>query len=199
LQQIAEKPAVRGRIAPTRLVVAGFAAALVACDSALEPVATASLEPSPDLSCVAAGRLETVLFGAFTGALDWSAADLECTGMPRPNGEGGRLRFAGAVEESDRRIAIIIGIPGLRRGTADRELNSNVTLLEEGSGMFFSTSSLGSCWTDVTAQDRLDGSTDKYVITGTVYCVSPLAEVNGDSSLSIPELGFTGLLDWSAK
>jgi len=179
--------------------MAGLVAALVGCDSAIESDDTATATPSPVVSCVAGGRLETVLFGALTGPLDWAAGNLECEGMPRPNGQGGRLRFAGTAAATERRIAIIIGIPALRRGRTGRELNSNVTLLEEGSGRFFSTASLESCWTDVLAQYAMQGSADRVVISGAVYCVSPLAEVNGDGSVSIPELEFTGLLDWSAK
>jgi hypothetical protein len=38
-----------------------------------------------------------------------------------------------------------------------------------------------------------------YSIAGTLYCIAPLAEVNGDASVTVHELHFGGLLDWSAK
>jgi len=145
------------------------------------------------------GQLQTELYGAVTAQIDWSVSDLECAGMPRPNGQGARLRFAGTVGVDERRIAIIIAIPDLRREKTGNELSSNVTLIEEGSGRFFSTLDLGNCLTDITALDELDDSGDRYTIGGMLYCVAPLAEVNGDSSVSIPELHFSGLIDWGAS
>jgi len=44
----------------------------------------------------------------------------------------------------------------------------------------------------------IDPLGDLYSIDGRLYCIAPLAEVNGESSLSISELSFSGLLDWSA-
>ena len=49
------------------------------------------------------------------------------------------------------------------------------------------------------ALDALDDSGDSFALGGLLYCVSPLPEVNGDSSVSIPELRFQGLLDWSSS
>ena len=72
-----------------------------------------------------------------------------------------------------------------------------MTLIEEGGGRFFSTSGLGNCWTDVLEQLQLDE--DDYFVAGTLYCIAPLAEVNGDSSVTLRELEFGGYLDWSAK
>jgi hypothetical protein len=90
-------------------------------------------------------------------------------------------------------------MPGLERGSPARELGSNVTLIEEGSGRFFSTSGLGSCWTDVSEQQVMDDNADVYFVAGTLYCIAPLAEINGDGSVTVRELQFGGLLDWSAK
>ncbi len=90
-------------------------------------------------------------------------------------------------------------MPDLERGTTAQELGSNMTVIEEGSGRFFSTSGLGNCWTDVSEQQAMDDSGDAYFIAGTLYCIAPLAEINGDSSVTVRELRFGGRLDWSAK
>lgn len=119
--------------------------------------------------------------------------------MPRPNGNGARLRFAGTAGEDAQKIAIIIAIPGLRRAQEGSELASNVTLIEEGRGQFFSTANLDNCLTDITELDAIDDSQDRYAIGGVLYCVSPLAQINGDSSVTIVELHFVGLLDWTAS
>lgn len=150
-------------------------------------------------TCGENGRLQTELFGALAGPLDWSAGEFECSGMPRPNGQGARLRFAGQVVGADRRVAVIIALPDLERDAADVELGSKVTLIDEGSGRFFTTWDLDSCWTDITYLESTDSTGDRFDIGGTLYCVAPLAEVNGESSVSISELEFLGALDWSAK
>ncbi|MEJ2171246.1 MAG: hypothetical protein P8X59_00580 [Woeseiaceae bacterium] len=148
-------------------------------------------------SCGKRGYLSTSLYGAIDATLDWASPELECEGMPRPGSEGARLRFAST--DGERRLAIIIALPDLERGTKGRELASKVTLIEEGSGRFFSTAAPEACWTDVTLLETINGSGDRYTIGGTLYCLSPLAEVNGASSVTIAELRFQGLLDWGAS
>ena len=143
--------------------------------------------------------MRTTLYGAIETRIDWQASQLECDGMPRPNGNGARLRFAGTVGDSEQQIAIIIAIPDLRPAQRGNEYASNVTLIEEGNGRFFSTTDLNNCLTDITTLDALDKNKDRYSVGGVLYCVSPLAEVNGDSSVVIVELHFVGLLDWSAS
>ena len=154
--------------------------------------------PPPETrGCGERGYVRTSFYGEYSGPVDWSAGDLDCAGMPRPNGQGARLRFAG--QSGDLAIAIIVAMPELERGSTAQELPSNVTVIEEGSGRFFSTSGLESCWTDIVSQQRIDESSDAYFIAGTLYCIAPLAEVNGDSSVTVRELQFGGELDWSAK
>ena len=149
------------------------------------------------LACDDAGYLRGKLYGAIQVSLDWGSAEINCEGMPRPNGKGARLRFSGLATGADQQLAIIVAIPDLERDKVGRELASNVTVIEEGSGRFFSTSDLGNCLTDITILDELD--VDRYSIGGTLYCVSPLAEINGDSSVLIPELEFLGLIDWNSS
>lgn len=114
--------------------------------------------------------------------------------MLRPDGHGIRLRFAGDV--TDERLAIIIAIPDLQAGEPAVGLPSNVTITVEGSGRFFSTPNLDSCWTDVNSPTVVSGEKGSYTISGTLYCVSPLGEVNGDAAVSIPELSFTTIVNW---
>lgn len=149
--------------------------------------------------CDPEAYLETELFGGINIAIDWQASVLTCEGMPRPAGEGARLRLAGplAQDRHSRRIAFIIAIPGLRQGGTGKDMPTNVTLMEEGTGRFFSTADTTGCFTDVQRQERIDPENRKdYRITGTVYCVSPLAELNGVSSVSFTELRFTGRVEW---
>ena len=177
------------------LVLGLMSGILAACEETANHVAASTAAEAPSLACGEDGYLATTLYGAISATLDWSAADLNCEGMPRPDNEGARLRLAGV--DGDRRIAFIIAIPGLARGTVGSELPSNVTLIEEGQGRFFSTPDLNNCWTDVTRFEALGASTSAFAVGGTLYCVRPIAEVNGSSSVSLAELRFQGLLDWS--
>lgn len=146
--------------------------------------------------CVPGGSLSVAIVGGISRDLDWSGADLSCGGMPRPNGAGARLRFAGTVgtDGESRSLAFIIGLPDLRRGATAREIPAIVTLIEENSGRFFSTAEAPVCWSDVYEQTLIEG--DEFVVRGLVYCVSPLAELNGSGGVSFTDLEYTGRVDW---
>ena len=184
-----------GRVAVPGLV---SLALLGACQQAAEPAAR-PIEPEVAAApgCSSDAYLTTELYGSIEREIRWSAEDLQCESMLRPEGKGVRLRFTGAVAGSQ--LAIILALPELKRGIADAESPTVVTLTVEGSGRFFSTATAESCWSDISAQDMLDDSPDKYTISGTLFCVAPLGEINGDTAISIPELSFRGVVDWSAK
>lgn len=146
-------------------------------------------------ACAAGGSLRTTLYGTVSADIDWAGSAMSCEGMPRPNGAGARLRFAGAADENA--LAIIIGIPAFADEEAI-ELPSNVTVIVEGNGRFFSTSGLDSCWTDVTAISESGDNDHEFRVDGRLYCISPLTEVNGDGSVLINELTFSGRLDREA-
>lgn len=154
-------------------------------------------EQEPEASCGHDGHLSTRLYGSIVREIDWSAEELVCESMLRPDGKGVRLRFTGSTV--DNQIAIILALPELQRGGTDPESPTVVTLTVEGSGRFFSTPTLESCWSDIVSQDFLEDSDQSYDISGTLYCVTALGEINGDAAISIPELEFRGIIDWSAK
>jgi hypothetical protein len=80
------------------------------------------------------------------------------------------------------------------------ELPTNVTLIEEGSGRFFATPDTNGCWTDVTEHEHIDGNSGQdYMISGSVFCMSPLAELNGFASVAFTELAFTGRVNWKSQ
>lgn len=177
-------------------------APLVACESS-HIVETVEETPPPsaagpeatDSDCSQQGKLQTNLFGSLETSVSWTGSEMLCENMLRPNGNGMRLRFAGDI--GGERLVFIIAIPGIERGKSAVELPSNVTTTVEGSGRFFSTPNLDVCWTDVSSQVLLPEAPDTYVLSGTLYCVAPLGEINGEAAVSIPELTFTTLVRWS--
>ena len=182
------------------LLVAAIGLLTTGCKPADEAVIESIVaDEEPALLCGDSGHLSGELYGAIEVQLDWGKNDLECTGMPRPEGNGARLRFAGLAGSEQQSLAIITGIPDLGRDTRSAEFNSNVTLIQEGIARFFSTPELNNCLTAIASVEALDDSGDRFSISGTLYCVSPIPEVNGGSSVSIPELSFSGLLDWGAS
>ena len=161
------------------------------------PPSPAAEPETADSDCSEQGRLKTDLFGSLETSVSWTGSEMLCENMLRPNGEGVRLRFAGDIDGE--RLAFIIAIPGLERGQSAVELPSNVTTTVEGSGRFFSTLNLDVCWTDVSDQAPLAETPDTYTLSGTLYCVAPLGEINGEAAVSIPELAFTTLVHWSTS
>ena len=160
-------------------------------------------EPAPEPeaaspACGEDGRLTARLYGAIDTDIDWRTPDLACEGMPRPEGEGARLRFSGPLEDAQDSltVAFILGIPDLTEGSTGRELPTNVTLVQEGAGRFFATADTDGCWTDVHSHNLLRSGTATYEIAGTVYCLSPLAELNGNASVNFTELAFSGRIRW---
>jgi hypothetical protein len=191
---------------PKKFVARRLAAAAVSClgIAACGPAASTSgeaTEPEPAYSvgCGAEGAFQARLYGAIAAELAWSSPQYECRGMPRPDGQGVRLFFAGLDAASGERLAFILAIPGFDRDATGREFDSTLTVIEEGSGRFFSTALDASCVTDIAAIDTPGPDAERLAVHGAVFCVAPLAEVNGDSSVSIAELSFAGMLDWDAS
>jgi hypothetical protein len=175
---------------------------VAACDA---PPITADEPPVADTSfpgCEVDGQLSAELYGGIRAKLAWGADVLDCDGMIRPDGEGARLRFAGPLPtgesaEEQRSLAFIFGLPDLQRGETASELPTNVTLIEVGAGRFYGTQDTENCWTDILSQEQIGAeNAAEYRITGLLYCVAPLAELNGSSSISFADIKFTGWLSW---
>jgi len=180
------------------MVATLLVAALCACRPAPQeqPPPADNTVATPERACGDDGFLSAQLFGSIERSLDWTAEELRCESMIRPDGEGVRLRFTGSAARQT--MAIILALPTLERGLSGGDLPTVVTLTVEGSGRFFSTPNLESCFTDISTQQAVAGTADTYDIAGTLFCVSPLGEINGDAAISIPELAFRGLVEWSA-
>ncbi|MGI9232344.1 MAG: hypothetical protein ACR2RD_01820 [Woeseiaceae bacterium] len=163
-------------------------------DVPLQAVETALRE---DPVCGNEAYLSTMLYGSIERKVHWAAEELHCESMLRPDGKGVRLRFTG--EAAGSQLAIILALPELERGATGAESPTVVTLTVEGSGRFFSTATPEFCWSDIEVQAPLGDSAERYDIIGTLYCVAPLGEINGEAAISIPEMAFRGIVDWSAS
>ena len=180
--------------APALLIVMPLFACQQAADSpGLGEEKRSAMRPS----CGDYGRLSTTLYGSLAREISWSADAFRCESMLRPDGKGVRLRFIGDIAENE--LSIILALPELLPAATDPESPTVVTLTVEGSGRFFTTPTLESCWSDIRTQDPIGDSGSDYDISGTLYCVAPLGEINGKAAISIPEMLFRGVVDWGAK
>ena len=173
---------------------------LAACEEpAAEPPAVVDTAApiEAESTCGNRGQLSGTIAGAINVQLDWSDDDLRCESMPRPDSQGVRLRFSGEV--GDERLAVIVAMPALEAGATGEEFDSNVTITVEGSGRFFSTPNLDTCWTEVATNEALDDETDVFIVVGSLSCVAPLGEINGDAFVDIRDLRFSGIADWNGQ
>jgi len=187
----------------TRKLVAALLALvgpLAACEEPVpEPLSETPTEAPPKVesTCGDAGLLSGSLSGAIHVQLDWTDDKLRCESMPRPDSEGVRLRFSGEIGAE--RLAIIIALPTLDAEDTGDGFDSNVTITVEGSGRFFSTPNLGTCWTDIATNEPLYDAEDVFTIVGSLSCVGPLGEINGDAFVDVRDLHFSGVANWSMK
>ena len=121
------------------------------------------------VACPAGASVSAQLFGAIDETIRWSAQELDCSGMPRPNNAGARLRFSGPGPGANP-LALILGIPDLKKGVEGRELATNVTLIEEDEGRFYNSANLDACWTDIRQEQLDDQDDDVYRVSGKRQC-----------------------------
>lgn len=167
------------------------AASLQACSESPPPSTRPAFAPAGD-------ALSVDLHGAIRAAVRWEGDALDAEGMPQPDLRGARLRFSGeaAIGTERRPLSFILGIPALEKGAPGTELGTRVTLIEEGAGRFFATGDTDTCWSDVHENVRVPGSSSLYRLSGVLYCMAPLAELNGSAGVSFTDLSFTGRVDW---
>lgn len=173
---------------------------LGACAEPTSEPLTASTSAAPlkaESTCGNSGRLAGALSGAINTKLDWSDADLRCESMPRPDSKGVRLRFSGEI--SGERLAIIVALPTLKAGATGEAFESNVTITVEDSGRFFSTPNLNTCWTDVETNELLADQSVLFNVVGSLSCVAPLGEINGDAFVDLRDLRFSGVAAWTKQ
>lgn len=154
--------------------------------------------------CVSGSHLRGETWGAIETPIAWQADDMQCEGMRRPGNEGARLRFSGHVDNAgeEQRLAMILALPNLAEGSATSEQPTRVTLIEEDAGRFFSTRERDVCWTDIREQsphinDSGRRMARQYLVSGLLYCVGPIPELNGGGSVTLGEIEFSGLLNWA--
>jgi hypothetical protein len=189
---------IRKKSCPSSLLASllTLAGSLAAC---AEPPAETPTDPPPqaESTCGNVGLLAGSLSGAINAEIDWPDNVLRCESMPRPDSTGIRLRFSAEVNAE--RLAIIIALPALDAGATGEGFDSNVTITVENSGRFFSAANLDTCWTDIATNEPLSDETGVFNVAGSLSCVGPLGEINGDAFVDVRDLHFSGIANWSEQ
>ncbi|MEM1261101.1 MAG: hypothetical protein AAGH76_01765 [Pseudomonadota bacterium] len=151
--------------------------------------------PQPSARCVddGSGFVEAELYGSVETHVTWADADADCTGMPKPDDSGARLRFAGKT--ADRDLVVIVGVDKLARGTTGNGFAANVTIIDESTSRFFSNGGVPNCWSDIYRQVELDA--DRTRVDGIVYCSGALAAQQAEGSIRLRDLRFRGQIVWT--
>ena len=163
------------------------------------PVADDSGLPAPVIMapCILnnPGYLHGRLYGSLAATIDWRGPELTCDGMTRPNNEGIRLIFASPENEDQARLIFVIGIDGELDNLENNEGKANITIIEEGSGRFFSTGRQDRCWTTIQSVEPLSEETNlAFQVDGELYCAGALRSLNGKGSVTLGDFRYSGRL-----
>lgn len=147
------------------------------------PRAAAPLDGAANALCPpsAFGSLNARLQGAIDAEIDWSSPSTpQCLGGPRPGDGGLRLLYKGASPGAEA-LLIVVGIAlPLQAGTW-RNVPANITVVREGTGVFYATQGDDKCALDEVTLEPIDGPAGRYRLVGRGYCTQPARSVGTDA------------------
>lgn len=141
----------------------------------------------------ATGRLQARLDGAIDAEIDWGDGVAQCLGGVRPQGDGVRLLYKGAVPQEGA-LLIVLGAAPLRPGESARHVPVNLTVVREGSGEFYATQGEGKCAMDSVTQVPLEGQPGMFRLEGRGYCTQPARAVGGDGAILLSRFDVVALV-----
>ncbi len=144
------------------------------------------------------GFLSMRLRGSLDADIEWREPQLDCTGMPRPDGQGLRLRFSGPLEGAGE-LAVVFAAPALGMGVSARGVPVNVTLLDEAGERIYGTQGDGRCVFDEVEQIALaDASLPprSFRVTARGFCTAPARALDGEGAVLLTRFDFSGLVTY---
>jgi hypothetical protein len=141
------------------------------------------------------GYLNGEIYGALRKTLAWRGESMLCDGMNRPEGQGIRLVLSEQINPEVPGLVLVIGIADAVLGAPEQELEANVTIIDQVNGKFYSTQEQPRCWTRLTTQLRLTGTSEEsWRLDGQLYCASALAAPVGPGSVTLDDIEFSSLM-----
>jgi hypothetical protein len=148
-----------------------------------------------------AGFLSMRLRGSIEAEVEWREPELDCTGMPRPDGRGMRLRFSGPLPGAAE-LAIVFAAPELGMGISAHGVPVNVTLLDETGQRIYGTQGDSRCLFDEVEQlalTELSLPPQSYRVSARGFCTVPARALDGDGAVLLTRFDFTGLVTFSKQ
>lgn len=148
-----------------------------------------------------AGFLSMRLRGSIEADVEWREPELDCTGMPRPDGRGLRLRFSGPLPGAGD-LAIVFAAPDLGMGISAHGVPVNVTLLDEAGERIYGTQGDSRCVFDEVKQlalTELALPQRSYRVSARGFCTVPARALDGDGAVLLTRFDFTGLVTYSEE
>lgn len=142
-----------------------------------------------------AGFLTMRLRGSIEAEIHWREPELDCNGMPRPDGRGLRLHFAGKRDGGD--LSVVFAAPELGMGVSAKGVPVNVTLLDGAGERIYGTQGDSRCFFDrVSQRALLDAALPprSYRVDAKGFCTVPARAVDGDGAVLLTRFDFAGLV-----
>jgi hypothetical protein len=151
------------------------------------------LDPGPCVADPEGAYLSGRLYGGIELGIDWRGETLACAGMLRPAGQGIRLIFASAPDGSTADITFVLGIDAELDAPTGTEQAANITVIDRGSGRFFSSAGMARCWTILHEVEALTETTPHiYRVNGEAYCAGALPALSGPGSVTLSDFQYSG-------
>lgn len=149
---------------------AGTAASSAGDDAPPQGAEDALCRPAPE------GELRARIQGAIDAEIDWSGpGDAQCLGGGRPGDTGYRLVYKGIVDGQP--LLVVIGLRGPLQQGQSRHVPANVTVVREGTGVFYATQGDDKCAFDVVELGPIADGDARRRLVGRGYCTQPARAV----------------------
>ena len=167
--------------------------------------ANARADPAGGCLAVGGGYLRARIRGAIDLDLNWTNAEMQCEGGPRPPGKnnernGVRVSIGGPLRTGGHRIRLVFGIAGVDEGRGGQALRTNVTLLMEGEKRIFATQGDDKCTVDSLAQERVETlgpGVAVYRVVARGFCIGPATSLSREERVVLTSFDFAGRVEFS--
>ena len=163
---------------------------LVGQQVVVEPRVAGGSHCLPDQS----GFLTMRVRGSIEAEIRWLEPQLDCTGMPRPDGRGLRLRFAGPFSGNSA-LTIVFAAPELGMGVSTRRVPVNVTLIDERGERIYGTQGESRCMLDSVEQRPLSDESlppHTFRVSARGFCTVPARALDGNGAVLLTRFDFAG-------
>jgi len=165
----------------------------------------ARTDPANGCLAVGGGYLRARIRGAIDLDLNWTNAEMQCEGGPRPPGKnnernGVRVSIGGPLRNDGHRIRLVFGIAGVDEGRGGSALRTNVTLLMEGEKRIFATQGDDKCTVDSLAQERVETlgpGVAVYRVVARGFCIGPATSLSRAERVVLTSFDFAGRVEFS--